>query len=318
MRNRLCCEVDFGKQPGMEDRLLHRSDAVSGSLFSFISEPKNASGGGLVSSGCPLKLLLHMDRKGLLHTHLLRLPLKEKLFCHGGPSFLAQSLPCRAAQAMHRLQRCQDLVLSSPCCLTEACAAAEGEEESGRPDKCHHKCTVNHILVLQPQLASAEAASDICLLLRELAVALGLGRAKVCTVWLFPTLPALALSSVPPAHEKTVAQVRATYFIGPACNVSGPGPTLMLCIVWMGCCSLLQCPVHTHDYLGPVDNSLMSRHVLWRWWTRAEANSNSWHTSSRALPSDSSFRRDLACLLEEPPNWQRAQVPSKFLMLMCC
>ena len=45
-----------------------------------------------------------------------------------------------------------------------------------------------------------------------------------------------------------------------------------------------------------------------RWWTRAEANSDSWHTSSRALPSDSSFRRDLACLLEEPPNWQRAQV----------
>ena len=50
MRNRLCCEVEFGKQSGVEDRLLHRSDAISGSLFSFISEPKNASNGGLVSA----------------------------------------------------------------------------------------------------------------------------------------------------------------------------------------------------------------------------------------------------------------------------
>ncbi len=55
MRNRLCCEVEFGKQCGVEDRLLHRSDAISGSLFSFISEPKNASNGGLVS--CLLMLL---------------------------------------------------------------------------------------------------------------------------------------------------------------------------------------------------------------------------------------------------------------------
>ena len=57
MRNRLCCEVEFGKQSGVEDRLLHRSDAISGSLFSFISEPKNASNGGLVSSCCSLRLL---------------------------------------------------------------------------------------------------------------------------------------------------------------------------------------------------------------------------------------------------------------------
>ena len=56
MRNRLCCEVDFGKQSGAEDRLLQRSDAISGSLFSFISEPKNASNGGLVSSGLSLRL----------------------------------------------------------------------------------------------------------------------------------------------------------------------------------------------------------------------------------------------------------------------
>ena len=50
MRNRLCCEVDFGKQPQAEDRLLQRSDAISGSLFSFISEPKNQSSHSLVSS----------------------------------------------------------------------------------------------------------------------------------------------------------------------------------------------------------------------------------------------------------------------------
>ena len=49
MRNRLCCEVDFGKQPQAEDRLLQRSDAISGSLFSFISEPKNQSSHSLVS-----------------------------------------------------------------------------------------------------------------------------------------------------------------------------------------------------------------------------------------------------------------------------
>lgn len=57
MRNRLCCEVDFGKQSGAEDRLLQRSDALSGSLYSFISEPKNASHAGLVSHSaiiCPL------------------------------------------------------------------------------------------------------------------------------------------------------------------------------------------------------------------------------------------------------------------------
>ena len=48
MRNRLCCEVEFGKLSGAEDRLLQRSDAISGSLFSFISEPKNAPNGGLV------------------------------------------------------------------------------------------------------------------------------------------------------------------------------------------------------------------------------------------------------------------------------
>ena len=65
-------------------------------------------------------------------------------------------------------------------------------------------------------------------------------------------------------------------------------------------------------WLHPDENSLMSRHLLCRWWTLAEANSDSWHTSSRALPSDSSFRRDLACLLEEPPNWQRAQVPLNY------
>ena len=56
MRNRLCCEVDFGKQSGAEDRLLQRSDALSGSLYSFISEPKNASHAGLVSHSaiiCP-------------------------------------------------------------------------------------------------------------------------------------------------------------------------------------------------------------------------------------------------------------------------
>ena len=35
---------------------LQRSDAISGSLFSFISEPKNASNGGLVSSGLSLRL----------------------------------------------------------------------------------------------------------------------------------------------------------------------------------------------------------------------------------------------------------------------
>ena len=50
MRNRLCCEVDFGKQPQAEDRLLQRSDAISGSLFSFISEPKNQSSHSLVIS----------------------------------------------------------------------------------------------------------------------------------------------------------------------------------------------------------------------------------------------------------------------------
>ena len=49
MRNRLCCEVDFGKQPQAEDRLLQRSDAISGSLFSFISEPRNQSSHRLVT-----------------------------------------------------------------------------------------------------------------------------------------------------------------------------------------------------------------------------------------------------------------------------
>ena len=50
MRNRLCCEVDFGKQSHAGDRLLQRSDAMSGSLFTFLSEPKNAGSNGLVSS----------------------------------------------------------------------------------------------------------------------------------------------------------------------------------------------------------------------------------------------------------------------------
>ncbi len=58
--------------------------------------------------------------------------------------------------------------------------------------------------------------------------------------------------------------------------------------------------------------------MLCRWWTRAEANSDSWHTSSRPLPSDSSFRRDLACLLEEPPDWQRAQVDTPNYLAGTC
>ena len=62
MRNRLCCEVDFGKQPQAEDRLLQRSDAISGSLFSFISEPKNQSSHSLVSFNALLQtciVLIH-------------------------------------------------------------------------------------------------------------------------------------------------------------------------------------------------------------------------------------------------------------------
>ena len=46
-----------------------------------------------------------------------------------------------------------------------------------------------------------------------------------------------------------------------------------------------------------------------RWWTLAQANSDSWHPSSSPLPSDSSHRSDLACLLEDPSDWQQAQVP---------
>ena len=55
--------------------------------------------------------------------------------------------------------------------LTEN-VAAEGEEEPGRLDKVNHECTVNHILILQLQSACATAAGDICILLRQLAVAL--------------------------------------------------------------------------------------------------------------------------------------------------
>ncbi|CAL5225287.1 g8086 [Coccomyxa viridis] len=150
MRNRLCCEVEFGKQCGVEDRLLHRSDAISGSLFSFISEPKNASNGGL------------KERRSL-----------------GG--------------------------------LTNAITNA---------------------------LSITSSSSD-------------------------KNLPVLK-------RQATFA------------SCSGN---------WLS-------------------------HLDWdgqRWWTRAEANSDSWHTDSRPLPSDSSFRRDLACLLEEPPNWQRAQAAKEEL-----
>lgn len=60
MRNRLCCEVDFGKVSGAQDRLLQRSDAMSGSLFSFISEPpKTAANGGPVSHAALSKSVMY-------------------------------------------------------------------------------------------------------------------------------------------------------------------------------------------------------------------------------------------------------------------
>ncbi|BDA40499.1 Oxysterol-binding protein-related protein 8 at N-terminal half [Coccomyxa sp. Obi] len=57
-------------------------------------------------------------------------------------------------------------------------------------------------------------------------------------------------------------------------------------------------------------------HLDWegqRYWTLAEDNADSWHPSSNPLPSDSRFREDLQCLLDESPNWQIAQAAKEKL-----
>ena len=54
----------------------------------------------------------------------------------------------------------------------------------------------------------------------------------------------------------------------------------------------------------PSDNLLM----ICRLWTLAEGNADRWQTPDQALPSDSSYREDLRCLLKDPPCWQTAQV----------
>ena len=102
MRNRLCCEVDFGKQSQAEDRLLQRSDAISGSLFSFISEPKNQSSHSLVTSSALLQTCIVLINTLQLHTHHVTVSLS--LPCYGS---IVLCLACLHQSSGVRTTSCQ-------------------------------------------------------------------------------------------------------------------------------------------------------------------------------------------------------------------